>query len=131
MLLILLLLALARCDVPEGDGALDLLAGEYGLIVPADEDADVARRVGRHVGVERIRMRLGSGHLSESATAVHEDQLAAGQLRDGDRGWEVADQRGRERPAAPQCGIARVTARRYSVAVVSSPAPVNGCPKLW
>jgi hypothetical protein len=37
--------ALDCSDILEGDGALDLLASEDGLVVPANEDADVAGTV--------------------------------------------------------------------------------------
>lgn len=44
----LLGLAGARRDILKGDGAFDFLAGEDSLVVPADEDADVARSVWCH-----------------------------------------------------------------------------------
>lgn len=46
----LLRLARSRRDVLEGDGAFDFFASKDGLLVPANEDADVARGVGRHGG---------------------------------------------------------------------------------
>lgn len=46
-LLFLPLLIVYRGDILEGDGALDLLACEDGLLVPVDKDADVARDLGR------------------------------------------------------------------------------------
>lgn len=47
-LLLLLLLLIGICgNVLEGDGAPDFLAGKDSLVVPMDEDADVAGFLGR------------------------------------------------------------------------------------
>lgn len=65
-LLLLALLARCRGDVLECYGAFDVLAGEDGLVAPADEDPDVAGYVGRHY-VEQSRRGLTDNTESPSA----------------------------------------------------------------
>lgn len=79
-----LLLAVCMCwrlvglggDVSEGDGALDRLAREDGLVAPVDEDADVAESVGHSdkiVGPSQreasARQRPGQGRADISGAA--------------------------------------------------------------
>ena len=62
-LLLLPLLALVRGDVLEGDGALDVLSGEDGLLGPVHEDTDVAGAVGRHIGRYSVGVGRDAGGL--------------------------------------------------------------------
>lgn len=67
---LLLALLLTCSDILEGDGALDLLAGEDGLIVPVDKDADVARVFGGRHGVVAALFtgrRSGAGRAASLA----------------------------------------------------------------
>lgn len=81
-----LLLAVCLCgqlarlggDVSEGDGALDRLAREDGLVAPVDEDADVAEAVGHGDEIEiggpsqreaSARQRPGQGRADISGSA--------------------------------------------------------------
>jgi hypothetical protein len=73
------LLGLTRTwrDILKGDGTFDFLAGEDSLVVPADEDADVARSVWRHcergedspLSDERV---VGDGYAEAGAAFPHE-----------------------------------------------------------
>lgn len=81
-----LLLAVCLCrrlaglggDVSEGDGALDRLAREDGLVAPVDKDADVAEAVGHGDEIEvggpsqreaSARQRPGQGRADISGSA--------------------------------------------------------------
>lgn len=79
-----LLLAVCLCgrlarlggDISEGDGALDRLAREDGLVAPVDEDADVAEAVGHGDEIggpsqreASARQRPGQGRADISGSA--------------------------------------------------------------
>jgi len=72
-----------RSDIAESDAALDVLAGENGLVVPANEDANVAWQFRRHSGRCQIAvarnqnaMKCRLGELEASCGSGRGDEVA-------------------------------------------------------
>lgn len=85
LLLLLLLLICLGGNISKGDGALNRLACEDGLIAPVDEDSDVAEAVGHGDGPQRKagagrRPGRGRADISNSALrlALPEEHRTAG-----------------------------------------------------
>lgn len=105
-----LLLAVCLCrrlarlggDVSEGDGALDRLAREDGLVAPVDEDADVAEAVGHGDEIggpsqreASARQRPGQGRADISGSAWCRALPVEGARSSGRRSKGAEELRGR------------------------------------